>query len=98
MSPADLWNDFQQDAAAARKKYWGRAVEISGRVTSADAADSTGPYLMFVTAGDFGIRANLLDDDAAAILKEAQPGQRVTLKCYCEGLDGHVLLKSCVRP
>jgi hypothetical protein len=43
------------------------------------------------------VRANLLDEDAAAIVKEVSAGQRVRLKCFCAGLDGHVVLKSCVK-
>lgn len=95
MSPDDLWADFQKDAAGARARYWGKAVEITGKPTRMDGQDDTGPYLLFVASGELGVRANLLDDDAPAILERANAGERVTLKCYCEGLDGHVVLKSC---
>ena len=98
MSADDLWKDFQQDAAAARGRYRGKAVEISGKPTRADGQDSTGAYLLFAQSGELGVRANLLDDDAAEIVKAAGEGQRITLKCYCDGLDGHVVLRSCVRP
>lgn len=98
MSPDDLWNDFQKDPAAARVKYWGKAIEISGKPTRTDAQDSTGPYLLFIGSGEFGVRANLLDEDAPEILKRAAAGERLTLRCYCEGLQGHVMLKSCVQP
>src|SRR5690348_15259177 len=30
-----LWKDFQTDAAAARSRYFGKAVEITGVITSA---------------------------------------------------------------
>ena len=98
MSADDLWKDFQQDAAAARGRYHGKAVEISGKPTRADGHDDTGAYLVFAQSGEFGVRANLLDDDAAEIVKAAGEGQRITLKCYCDGLNGHVILKSCVKP
>ena len=42
------------------------------------------------------MRANLLGDDATAILKVAGVGHRVSLRCFCDGLKGDVILKSCV--
>ena len=48
--------------------------------------------------GELGVRANLLDEQAPAILAKTKEDPRVTLKCYCEGLDGNLILKSCVRP
>jgi hypothetical protein len=99
--PAEyLWKEYQADARAADRKYWGKAIEVSGTVTRAEANDSGGPsksYLLFLQSDTFGVRANLLDDDAGEILKSAPPGQRVRLKCFCAGLNGHVVLKSCVK-
>lgn len=99
--PADfLWKEYQADARAADRKYWGKAIEVSGTVTRAEASDSGGPsrsYLFFGQTDAFGVRANLLDDDADEILKSAPPGQRVRLKCFCAGLNGNVALKSCVK-
>lgn len=99
--PADiLGKEYQADAREADRKYWGKAIEISGTVTRAEAGESGGPsrtYLFFGQNDAFGVRANLLDDDADEILKTAQPGQRVRLKCFCAGLNGNVVLKSCVK-
>lgn len=99
--PAEfLWKEYQGDAREADRKYWGKAVEISGKPSSADSEDSGRPsksYLLFAQSDKFGVRANLLDDDAAEILKEAASGQRIRLKCFCAGIDGHVVLKSCVK-
>jgi hypothetical protein len=96
LTAEDLWKDFQQDAAAARQKYWGKAIEVSGKPTRTDA-EGPSAYLFFSQADPFGVRANLLDDQAAAIVAEAQTGARIRLKCFCEGLDGNVLLKSCIK-
>lgn len=98
LSPEALWDDFQKDPAGARARYWGKAIDISGKPTRADGQDSTGAYLLFVQAGELGVRANLLDEDAPAILQRVSAGERITIRCYCEGLDGHVLLKSCMQP
>lgn len=96
MTPADLWQDFQKDAAAAHRQYWGKAVEISGKVTSADGPEAPAPAIFFAQADTRGVRARLLIDDAPEILKVAIAGQRVRLKCYCEGLQSDLILKSCV--
>jgi hypothetical protein len=97
LTAEDLWKDFQEDAAAARTKYWGKAIEVSGKPTRTDADDRPSAYVFFAQAEPFGIRANLLDDQAAAIIAEVEAGGRIRLKCFCEGLDGNVLLKSCIK-
>ena len=99
--PAEfLWKEYQADAKAADRKYWGKAIEVSGTVARSDTADTGGPsanYLFFKGSDQFGVRANLLDEDAAEIMKVAAAGQRVRLKCFCAGLDGNVILKSCIK-
>jgi hypothetical protein len=92
-----LWKDFQSNAADAARRYHGRALVITGVVTSITTAP-TGPAILFGQAGDHGVLARLLDDQSAAIVKTATPGQRLTLKCFCEGVDVNLILKSCVKP
>lgn len=92
-----FWKDFQVGAPAAARRYHGRAVEFSGVVTRIDQR-AGGTAVVFTQANDHGIVANLLDDDAAAIVKAATPGQRLTLKCFCEGFQADIILKSCVKP
>ena len=94
-----LWTEYQADRRAADKKYWGKAVEVTGKVTSAVKEPS--PRVMFVVDIDkptVGVQANLLDDRATATLAAATAGQRVTLRCFCEGLATNVILKSCIKP
>lgn len=92
-----LWKDFQAGTPDANRRYHGRALVVSGIVTRVNTS-VTRASLFFAEAADRGILANLLDDQAAAIAKAATPGQRMTLKCFCEGFDVNVILKSCVRP
>jgi hypothetical protein len=92
-----LWKDFQTDGSGAARRYHGQAIIISGVVTRVDHTGSS-TAIFFSGTADRGILANLLDDDAAAIAKAATPGDRLTLKCFCEGFDGNVVLKSCVKP
>jgi hypothetical protein len=45
-----------------------------------------------------GVQANLLEERARGVLADATAGQRITLRCFCEGLQTNVVLKSCIRP
>lgn len=100
LSAPDLWNDYQQDAKAANSKYFGGAIEVSGKVTAIAPQSPAGPVVMFGQTEMFGIRAVLLGDQAGEILKTARVNERLTLRCFCEGktTDGHVGLRSCIRP
>ena len=53
---------------------------------------------MFELAEGPAVEARLLDDQADAILEAAVVGEKVTLRCYCAGLSGHVVLTSCIKP
>lgn len=99
LSASDLWKDFQTDAAAATKKYFGKAIDVSDKPTAIETEAAKGQHFFFFQAAGHGVRARLLDERAAEILKEAKAGERLTLRCFCQGMDGQdVLLKSCIRP
>ena len=100
LSASDLWKDFQADAAAARARYFGRAVDISDSPSAIEPQAPGGARVLFAQAGDHGVIARLLDDRATATLKDAKAGTRLTLRCFCEGLTDQkdLLLKSCIRP
>ena len=93
-----LWKEFQSNPAAARSRYFGKVVEITGSATRVGDDVPTDRYVLFAQSGELGVRANLLDEQAAEILAKTKEDPRVTLKCYCEGIDGNLILKSCVRP
>lgn len=93
-----LWKEFQSDAAQARRAYFGKVVEITGSATRVGEDVPTDKYVFFAQSGELGVRANLLDEQAAGLLAKAKEDPRMTLKCYCEGLDGNLELKSCVSP
>ena len=100
LTPEDLWKDFQTDRAGASARYHGQAVDISGKPTLVKA-DRPGAEVMFAQKGageNVGVEARLLDDRASAITKDAAPGQRITLRCFVEGLQTNLILKSCFRP
>jgi tRNA_anti-like len=94
-----LWKEYQDDRAGAERKYWGKAVEITGPVSRLLAATETsGPVLMFDQDQTLGVEAHLLDDQADEILKSIADKRRVTLRCFCEHFNRNVILKSCVKP
>jgi hypothetical protein len=100
LSAADLWKDFQSDPAAARSRYFGKAIDVSDAPTAVEPEAPGGARIVFLQAGDRGVIARLLDERAADIAKDAKAGARMTLRCFCEGFDANkdILLKSCVRP
>jgi len=63
---------------------------------------SVQPAVTGVTLGagnaELTVEASLHGETAAEVLKTVADGQRVTLKCFCEGFDQRVRLKSCVAP
>lgn len=100
LSASDLWKDFQTDAAKAKTTYFGKAIDVSDKPTAIETEASKGQHFFFAQAGDHGVRARLLDERAGETLKDMKVGARLTIRCFCEGMDakGDVLLKSCIRP
>ena len=100
LSASDLWKDFQSDAAAARSRYFGKAIDVSDSPTAVEPEAPGGARILFTQAGERGVIARLLDERAAETARDAKAGVRLTLRCFCEGLTAEkdVLLKSCIRP
>ena len=83
--PTDAMNEATEGKATSPGDV---AAQNQGEPTDTEAAQ----------AGEFGVRANLLDEQAVDILTKTKENPHVTLKCYCEGMNGNLILKSCVRP
>ena len=100
LSASDLWKDFEADASAARSRYFGKAIDVSDSPTGVEPSSSSGARILFAQAGERGVIARLLEDRATETLKDAKAGTRLTLRCFCQGLDDKkdVILKSCIRP
>jgi hypothetical protein len=96
LSTTQLWKAYAADPKAADKQYWGKAIEVSGKIWSVHPEAPAS--VMFVEQDPHGVQADLLEDQSAAILKDATPGAHVILRCYAAGFKGDVILKSCVRP
>jgi hypothetical protein len=93
-----LWKEFQSNDDQAQRTYFGKVLEITGSATRVGDDVPTDRYVFFAQAGELGVRANLLNEQAVDILAKTKEDPRVTLKCYCEGMNGNLILKSCVRP
>ena len=94
LSAADLSMAYASDARAADGRYRGRVLEVSGVIGKLESGRST----LMLTGAEKGpvVEASLHEDVAAGMLKTMADAQRVTIKCFCEGLNQHVRLKSCV--
>jgi len=93
-----LWKEYVADARKANRQYFGEPIIVTGTATTIGTNVPNDRFVLFVQPAEQGVRANLLDEQAAAIIERAQKDPRLTLKCYCEGLSGNVILKSCVVP
>jgi hypothetical protein len=96
----DLWKDFQKDPAAARRQYFGKAVDVSGTVVVIKPDAANVPVVYFGPVDQRGVRARLLDERATETVKALTVGSRTSLRCFCEGLTPtqDLLLKSCIKP
>ncbi len=96
LSAVDLSTAYLSDVGAADGRYRGRVLEVSGVIGKLNPA---GPSLT-MAGGEKGpiVEAFLHEDVAAELIKKFADGQRVTLKCFCEGVNQQVRLKSCVAP
>ena len=100
LPPDELWKEFQRDPKAAKAKYHGQVVDLSGKVVAVQPDAAKNPIVYFSSPQEPGLRARLLDERAAEVSKNAAPGARITLRCFCEGLtpENNLLLKSCIQP
>jgi hypothetical protein len=96
LSAVDLSAAYSSDQGAADGRYRGRVLEVSGVINKVNPG---GAHLLLAGAEKGPpVEASLHEDVAAEILKTLADGQRVTIKCFCEGLSQHVRLKSCAAP
>jgi hypothetical protein len=99
LSAPDLWKDFQTDPRAARSRYFGKAIDVSAVVSAVDV-NPKDANIYFAQTAENGVRAVLLDERIAMTTKDVKAGDRITLRCFCEGIDAKKdgLHRSCIRP
>jgi len=96
LSAALLWQDFQNVPEQAARNYNGKAIVVIGEVTGSGTSETGEAHVFFAQTPTAGVYAGLLAEQASAILSGLSEDRRVRLKCFCEGLSTHVVLKSCV--
>ena len=98
-SPEALWKEFDADRRGSERKYHGKAIDVTGKIT-AIVQDVAGSRILFNVQpppGTAAVEARLLADRAAATLAGLSVFQRLTLRCFVEGMDKNVILKSCIK-
>jgi hypothetical protein len=98
-SPEALWKEFDADKRGSGRKYHGKAIDITGKISSI-VQDVTGSRILFNVQpppATAAVEARLLADHAAATLAGLTVLRRLTLRCFVEGMDKNVILKSCVK-
>jgi hypothetical protein len=92
-----LYNEYNTDENAANAKYLDKVVAISGKVKEA-AKDPDGSVKVSLDAGsEMGVVACELSPFAKHARTDFQPGEQVTFKGKCTGLNLDVVFVECVE-
>lgn len=91
-----LFNEFNTDEAAANAKYLDKTIAVSGRVKEAGKTDDGTVKVSLDTASDFGVLCEL-DPLSQHPRTDFTPGETVTFKGNCTGLNFDVQLTRCVE-
>ncbi len=92
---SQLFAEFNNDEAAATAKYVGKIVTVSGKVREASQMDDGTPKVLLETGSDFGVSCEF-DPNTKHAKTTFQPGETVTLKGECAGLNLDVQVARCV--
>lgn len=90
-----LFAEFEQDEAAATAKYVGKIVTVSGKVSEASTLEDGTPKVILETGQGFGVSCEF-DPNTKHPRTEFQPGETLTIKGECAGLNLDVQLARCV--
>ena len=90
-----LYSEFDTDEAAATTKYVGKIITVSGKVREASKMDDGTPKVILETGNSFGVSCEF-DPNTKHAKTEFQPGEALTLKGECAGLNLDVQLARCV--
>jgi hypothetical protein len=98
ITAAAIYKDFTSNISDAGKKYTGKVIVVTGKLSKIEVVDSLtiGVFIfnrgMF---GDEGVRCTLLPKFREQA-KKIQPGGEINLKGYCTGFnDTDVIMDKC---
>lgn len=92
---ASLYRQFQDDETAATAKYLGKIVTVTGTVLEASTLEDGTPKVLLDTGSDFGVSCEF-DPNTKHPRTAFEPGEKLTLKGECAGLNLDVQLARCV--
>lgn len=92
---SQLYAEFNNDETAATAKYVGKIVTVTGKVRESSQLDDGTPKVLLETGSDFGVSCEF-DPNTKHAKTTFQPGETLTLKGECAGLNLDVQVARCV--
>ena len=93
---AALFNEYNADENAANAKYLDKTIAVSGKVKEANKTEDGTVKVSLDTGSDFGVLCEL-DPLSQHPRTDFAPGETVTFKGNCTGLNFDVQLTRCVE-
>ncbi len=94
ISAADLYAAFEADESAANARYLGKILAVEGPVREVNTLPDGTVKVVLDTGKDFGVLCEF-DPNTSHKRTHFEPGERLTLKGECAGLNFDVLLSRC---
>lgn len=90
-----LFEAFEADEAAATAQYVGKIVAVTGQVRESSTLEDGTPKVIFETGSSFGVLCEF-DPNTTHPRTAFRPGEMLTIKGECAGLNLDVQLARCV--
>lgn len=90
-----LYEAYEADEVSAHAKYGGKIVTVTGAVRESSALEDGTPKVVLETGGENGVLCEF-DPNTKHDRTTFQPGERLTIKGECTGLNWDVQLARCV--
>jgi len=98
LTAGDLYKAFTANKADAEKKYNGKMIAVTGKISKVESTDSLTVCIFVFNQGMFGdegVRCTMLPDNREKA-KSFKPDGEVKLKGFCTGYnDTDVILEKC---
>lgn len=91
-----LFEAYNADEQGANAQYLGKTIAVSGTVKEVTKSDSAPVKVSLDTGDDFSVVCEL-DALSQHVRQEFSPGERVTFKGKCDGLNLDVQLSRCIE-
>jgi hypothetical protein len=91
-----IYDEYQADENAANAKYFEKVIAVKGTVKEASKDDDGSTKVSLDTGSDFGVLC-VLSDHVTHQRTDFKPGDAVTFKGHCSGLNFDVQLVDCVE-